>query len=142
MTLEGARGAKLGRVRIVDSTMAHDIYTPGQKFVVENPVLIGEQQLSELFAKMRSFWPPTDPAILDSIRCGEYKPKRGRPDIGFHLFGDVGADEGFVVSWDAGTIRGTANGFLLILEMDPSMDGYCKLRSSIDHIVDRSNECG
>ncbi|TWU08582.1 hypothetical protein [Allorhodopirellula heiligendammensis] len=139
LTLEGATGARLGRVRVADSSSTHDIYTTGPNYALRNPVEISEQQLRDLFASLRSFWPPTDVTILDAIRGGTYRPKRGLPDIGFQLTGYVNFDEGFVVSWDAGTIRGTANGCLLLLEMDPSIVGYDKLRYAIDCIVDRTS---
>ena len=96
-----------------------------------------ERHLRDLFLRLILVWPRTDGAILDAIRGGTCIRKRVFPDIESQPTGDVSFDEGFVVSWDTETIRGTANGCLLLLEMDPSIAGYDKLRYAIDCIVDQ-----
>ncbi|KAA5541914.1 hypothetical protein FYK55_17105 [Roseiconus nitratireducens] len=142
LTLYGATGATVGRARQSDSFRGYSAVWFKRRFVIDSPVAIDEGLLREIFTTLRSFWPPVDPQILASLQNRTYRQKRAFPDVGFQLTGEVESGDGFFISWEAGTVRGRANGCLLGFDMDPSCPGYADIKSTIDDLVNGGQEVG
>ena len=132
--LTGATGAILGIASNATENETPDIRIhcnhPG--FIVRDLVAVSEHQLRNWFTRLSECW-PTQNEIDNGYPIPE-KDRRRRcpPDVGFKLTGDVGEDEGFVVSWSGGTVRGSASGCIMSFDFDRNRDCAAAIKSEIE----------
>ena len=84
------------------------------------------------FSFAMSCWP-----TQEEIDNGYPVPKRDRrrrcpPDIGFILTGDVCEQEGFVISWAGGTVRGSASGSIMSFYFDHNREHAAQIKCEIE----------
>ncbi|MCG8648427.1 MAG: hypothetical protein MI861_01260, partial [Pirellulales bacterium] len=61
------------------------------------------------------------------------------PDVGFILTGNVQSQEGFVISWVGGWLRGCASGCILHVDFDKSLEDAKRLQFEIEGCLKGNN---
>ncbi|TWU50639.1 hypothetical protein Poly51_39320 [Rubripirellula tenax] len=109
-------------------------------FLVRDVVSVSEDQLRHWFGRLLTCWPTEED--IDNGYPVPQRDERRRcpPDVGFILTGDVCEEEGFVVSWAGGTVRGSASGCIMSFDFDRNRECAAQIRREIETYY--KQECG